>query len=94
MSLSASMRQRDCPVCGASAAAAALFLERSLDEKRLTTASFASRKTPDFMSYHLVRCPACGVRPCGWTELSGCFDRLPGVLVFELRGAEIAQRRM
>ena len=28
-----------------------------------------------------------GVRPCGWTELSGCFDRLPGVLVFELRGA-------
>ena len=35
-----------------------------------------------------------GVRPCGWTELSGCFDRLPGVLVFELRGAEIAQRRM
>ena len=61
MSLSASMRQRDCPVCGASAAAAALFLERSLDENRLTTASFASRKTPDFMSYHLVRCPACSV---------------------------------
>ena len=31
-----------------------------------------------------------GVRPWRWTELSGCFDRLPGVLVFELRGAEIA----
>jgi len=35
-----------------------------------------------------------GVRPLGWTESSYCFDRLPGVLIFELRGAEIAQGRV
>ncbi len=32
-----------------------------------------------------------GVRPWGWTGSSCCFDRLPGVVIFELRGAEIAQ---
>jgi Putative zinc binding domain len=37
---------------------------------------------------------ASGVRPCGWTVSSGCFDRLPGVLVLELGGAEIAQGGM
>ena len=35
-----------------------------------------------------------GVRPCGWTVSIDYFDRLLGVLIFELRGAEIAQRRM
>ncbi len=35
-----------------------------------------------------------GVRPCGWTD-SGCsFDRLLGVLILELQGAEIAESRM
>ncbi len=38
--------------------------------------------------------PLSGVRPLGWTESSYCFDRLPGVLIFELRGAEIAQGRV
>ena len=59
MSLTASMRQRDCPVCGEPASKASLFLERSLDEARLTKDSFASRKTPEFMSYHLVKCWQC-----------------------------------
>ncbi len=59
MSLTASMRQRDCPVCGEPASKATLFLERSLDESRLTKDSFASRKTPEFMSYHLVKCWQC-----------------------------------
>ena len=31
-----------------------------------------------------------GVRPCGWTESSWRFDRLAGVLILELRWAEIA----
>src|SRR4051794_24288098 len=35
-----------------------------------------------------------GVRPCGWTELSGSFDRLLGVLILELHRAEIAERGM
>ena len=36
----------------------------------------------------------CGVRPSGWTESSRCFDRLPGVLIIELHGAEIAAGRV
>jgi SAM-dependent methyltransferase len=59
MDLTASMRHRDCPVCGEPADRAALFMRRSLDESRLTPASFASRKTPEFMSYRLVRCGRC-----------------------------------
>jgi SAM-dependent methyltransferase len=50
---------RDCPVCGAGADRAALFLEATIDPARLTGASFASRKTPEFMSYRLVRCTDC-----------------------------------
>jgi SAM-dependent methyltransferase len=50
---------RDCPVCGAGADAAVLYLEASLDSARLTDASFASRKAPEFMSYRLLRCTAC-----------------------------------
>ena len=34
--------------------------------------------------------PDSGVRPCGWTKSSWRFDRLPGVLILELRRAEIA----
>jgi SAM-dependent methyltransferase len=59
VNLAESMRQRDCPVCGEPANKASLFLRRSLDESRLTKESFASRKTPEFMSYQLVRCGQC-----------------------------------
>jgi len=59
MSLIGSARQRDCPVCGESADTASLFLERSLDETRLTKDSFSSRKIPEFMSWQLVRCGRC-----------------------------------
>jgi SAM-dependent methyltransferase len=59
MSVLGRLERRDCPVCGAGADAAALFLEASLDPARLTGASFASRKAPEFMSYRLVRCSVC-----------------------------------
>ena len=59
MNLLAAMRHRDCPVCGQEASTASLFLRRSFDETRLTKASFASRKTPEFMSYQLVKCERC-----------------------------------
>lgn len=36
--------------------------------------------------------PLDGVRPSGWTDSSCRFDPLPGVLILELRRAEIAQR--
>jgi hypothetical protein len=35
-----------------------------------------------------------GARPWRWTDSNGCFDRLPGVLILELRRAELSQSRM
>ncbi len=35
-----------------------------------------------------------GVRPWRWTDSGLCFDRLPGVLILELHGTEITQRRV
>jgi hypothetical protein len=35
--------------------------------------------------------PLSGVRPWGRTGSGGCFDRLPGVVVLELGGAQIAK---
>jgi len=35
------------------------YMTASLDEARLTASSFSSRKLPEFMSYHLVRCAMC-----------------------------------
>ena len=53
------LQRRDCPVCEASAGQASVFMEASYDPSRLTAASFASRKAPEFMSYQLVRCWQC-----------------------------------
>ncbi len=38
--------------------------------------------------------PMVGVRPLGWTGSSGSFDRLPGVLILELHGAEVTESRV
>lgn len=59
MGLMTSMRHRDCPVCGEPERTASEFMKASLDEKRLTSSSFSSRKSPEFMSYRLVRCAIC-----------------------------------
>lgn len=50
---------RSCPVCGASQERAALFIEDNIDPQKLSSFSFASRKTPEFMCHRLVRCPDC-----------------------------------
>ncbi len=55
----ADLAARVCPVCGAGPEAATLFLAQSFDAARLTADSFASRKTPEFMSYRLLRCLDC-----------------------------------
>ena len=57
--LAVSLQQRDCPTCGTPASGAPVFLPASVDAARLTASSFASRKTPEFMSYRLVNCPEC-----------------------------------
>jgi len=59
MNVFARLETRDCPVCGASAERATLFLEASYDPAQITAASFASRKAPEFMSYRLLRCGGC-----------------------------------
>ncbi len=59
MSVFGRLETRSCPVCGLGADRAAMFLEASFDPARLTAASFASRKTPEFMSYRLLRCLDC-----------------------------------
>lgn len=50
---------RTCPVCGSDPAQAEVFMDKRIDASKLTSLSFASRKTPEFMSHHMVRCPAC-----------------------------------
>jgi SAM-dependent methyltransferase len=59
MNLFDQLDARACPVCGAGPDRAAIFLEASYDPAKLTAASFASRKTPEFMSYRLLRCADC-----------------------------------
>jgi len=53
------METRACPVCGAGPDLTTVFLDASFDPTKLTAASFASRKTPEFMSYRLLRCMGC-----------------------------------
>jgi len=53
------LEKRSCPVCGAKRAHARVFMSASYDTRRLTGASFASRKAPEFMSYRLLRCRGC-----------------------------------
>ncbi len=50
---------RPCPVCATPAEAARVFAENTIDAKRLSAFSFASRKEPEFMSHRLLRCPTC-----------------------------------
>lgn len=50
---------RLCPICGTSSSEASLFLKDSIDRTRMSEFSYASRKTPEFMSHLLVACPCC-----------------------------------
>jgi len=52
---------RDCPVCGSQASLGEPFLDRRIDGEKLNAFSYASRKTPEYMCYTLVRCPQCDV---------------------------------
>jgi hypothetical protein len=53
-----------------------------LDQKAVGSAGHSSGKN----------CHKGGVRPWNRTGLRGGFDRLPGVVILELRWAEIAER--
>ena len=53
------LEDRHCPVCGATPEHSTLFLEASYDPARMSEFSFASRKSPEFMSYRLLKCSDC-----------------------------------
>lgn len=50
---------RSCPACGADSNRAKLFLKKNIDPGKLSQASFASRKVPEFMRHQLVQCKNC-----------------------------------
>lgn len=68
---------RACPVCNAPPGAATLFLEENLQQHKLSGFSFSSRKLPEYMCHHLVRCGACDVvyadRPPSHGELAQAY---------------------
>lgn len=51
--------ERACPLCRTDHHLASLYLDNNIDAKKLSSYSFASRKTPEFMTYRLVQCPVC-----------------------------------
>lgn len=52
------MISRSCPLCGSSDTSN-IFADANYTIERLDSFAFASRKTPEFMHYRLVDCPAC-----------------------------------
>ncbi len=52
------LRPRSCPGCG-SQDDSGVVADRNIDESALDAFAFASRKTPEFMHFRLVRCPDC-----------------------------------
>jgi SAM-dependent methyltransferase len=55
----ASLNERGCPVCHTPHVKAKLFFKNNIDSEKLSSFSFASRKTPEFMTHRLVQCPVC-----------------------------------
>lgn len=51
--------ERACPVCRTDHHLAALYLDNNIDTEKLSSYSFASRKTPEYMTHRLVQCPVC-----------------------------------
>lgn len=50
---------RSCPICQSAAKDALLFQKENIDESRLSTFSYASRKEPEYMCHRLLRCQVC-----------------------------------
>ena len=57
---SRSGERRACPVCGSNEPGRIVFEER-IDPAVIGPMSFSSRKTPEFFSFQLERCPTCAV---------------------------------
>lgn len=68
-----------CPLCRAPPERAVLFLEDSIDPRKMSGFSYASRKAPEYMSHRLVRCTACDLvyvaDPPGQDALAQAYHR-------------------
>jgi len=53
------MEVRNCPVCDSGPEKTVLFLEKNYDANKVSGFSFASRKNPEFMCHHLIKCLNC-----------------------------------
>ena len=53
------LKPRDCPVCNSPVSKAKHYMDENYDVERLNSLSFSSRKNPEFMCHHLVRCINC-----------------------------------
>jgi SAM-dependent methyltransferase len=73
----ASKYSRACPVCGASAEKARLFLRENIIPEKLSGLSFASRKEPERMCHQFVQCTVCDLvfvdRPPDEKELAHAY---------------------
>lgn len=71
------MTVRNCPVCNTGPGASSEFLSENIDSSRLDGFSFASRKLPEYMCHHLVRCANCSLvyadRPPAEAELAHAY---------------------
>lgn len=52
-------KRHNCPICRDTITAIKPFLNNSVREEAVTSASFASRKLPEYMSHAIVRCTQC-----------------------------------
>lgn len=52
-------KKRSCPICRDPSIATQPFLANSVQQDNVTASSFASRKTPEYMSHAMVRCMRC-----------------------------------
>ena len=50
---------RSCPICKSSYESTSIFLKENIDETKINTFSYASRKDPELMNYELSRCKKC-----------------------------------
>jgi SAM-dependent methyltransferase len=57
-SISMDLQPKPCPICKAGDNSD-LFREGNIDETRLTSAAFSSRKLPEYMHLRLMRCRTC-----------------------------------
>ncbi len=68
------LKPRDCPVCNSPVSKAKHYMDENYDVEKINSLSFSSRKNPEFMCHHLVRCINCDLvfadNPPGIEELS------------------------